>query len=169
MQKFLGKVNYLRRFITNLSGKVDAFTQILRLKNDDEFAWGAKQQEAFDRIKACLSKPPVLRKPSRGLPFRLYIAAEEKVIGAALTQEAEGQEYIITYLSRRLLDAESRYSFVKGQIVANFIVKHRIGLEQEADLNIVSAEPWKLYFDGSVCSSGQGVGIVYISHHGTIF
>ena len=40
MQKFLGKVNYLRRFITNLSGKVDAFTQILRLKNDDEFTWG---------------------------------------------------------------------------------------------------------------------------------
>ena len=26
MQKFLGKVNYLRRFMVNLSGKVDAFT-----------------------------------------------------------------------------------------------------------------------------------------------
>ena len=124
------------------------------------------------------------------------------MIGAALTQEAEGQEYIITYLSRRLLDAESRYSFVerlclslyfactklrhyllsseckvfgqtdvlkhmiqrpilsgrigkwayglikydlayeslksmKGQIVADFIVEHRIDLEQEAGLNIV--------------------------------
>ena len=113
MQKFLCKVNYLRRFIINLSGKVDAFTQILRLKDDTEFTWGAKQQEAFDRIKACLSNPPVLRKPSHGLPFRLYIAAEEKVIGAVLTQEAEGQEYVITYLSRRLLDAESRYSFVE--------------------------------------------------------
>ena len=61
---------------------------------------GARQQEAFDRIKSCLSKPPVLRKPARGLPFGLYIAAEEKVIGAALTQEAEGHEYVITYLSR---------------------------------------------------------------------
>ena len=100
MQKFLGKVNYLRRFITNLSGKVDAFTQILRLKDDTEFTWGAEQQRAFDRIKACLSNPPILRKPSRGLPFRLYITAEEKVIGAALTQEAEGQEYVIAYLSR---------------------------------------------------------------------
>jgi hypothetical protein len=58
---------------------------------------------------------------------------------------------------------------MKGQIVADFIVEHRIDLEQEADLNIVSAVPWKLYFDGSVCSSGQGVGIVYISPHGTIF
>ena len=25
MQKFLGKVNFLRRFISNLSGKIDAF------------------------------------------------------------------------------------------------------------------------------------------------
>ena len=40
VQKFLGKVNYLRRFIANLAGKVDAFTPILRMKNDADFAWG---------------------------------------------------------------------------------------------------------------------------------
>jgi hypothetical protein len=40
MQKFLGKVNYLRRFISNLDGKIDAFTPFLRLKNDVEFNWG---------------------------------------------------------------------------------------------------------------------------------
>ena len=33
LQKFLGKVNYLRRFIFNLSGKMDSFTPILRLKD----------------------------------------------------------------------------------------------------------------------------------------
>jgi hypothetical protein len=38
VQKFLGKVNYLRRFISNLAGKIYAFTPILRLKNDVEFA-----------------------------------------------------------------------------------------------------------------------------------
>ena len=96
-----------------MSGKVDAFTQILRLKSDDEFTWGAEQQEAFERIKVCLSTPPVLRAPAHGQPCRLYIAAEERVIGAALTQEAEGKEYVITYLSPHLLDAESRYSFVE--------------------------------------------------------
>jgi hypothetical protein len=32
VQKFLGKINYLRRFISNLAGKNDAFTPILRLK-----------------------------------------------------------------------------------------------------------------------------------------
>ena len=37
VQKFLGKINYLRRFISNVAGKIDAFTPILRLKNDVEF------------------------------------------------------------------------------------------------------------------------------------
>ena len=41
------------------------------------------------------------------------MAAEDKVIGAVLTQEIEGKEYIITYLSRRLIDAETRYTFTE--------------------------------------------------------
>jgi hypothetical protein len=41
MQKFLGKLNYLGRFIFNLSGKISAFIPILRLKNETEFTWGA--------------------------------------------------------------------------------------------------------------------------------
>ena len=45
MQKFLGKVNYLRRFIANLLGKVDAFTPILRLKNDADFTWGQNSKK----------------------------------------------------------------------------------------------------------------------------
>ena len=75
----------MRRFISNLSGKIDAFTPILRLKNEAEFTWGAKQQEAFEKIKQYLSSPPVLKAPWRGVPCRLYVAAEDKVIGAILT------------------------------------------------------------------------------------
>jgi hypothetical protein len=40
MQKFLGKVNYLRRFISNLLGKISAFAPILQLKTEVEFTWG---------------------------------------------------------------------------------------------------------------------------------
>jgi hypothetical protein len=37
MQKFLGKLNYLRRLIFNLSEKISAFAPILQLKNEAEF------------------------------------------------------------------------------------------------------------------------------------
>jgi hypothetical protein len=40
MQKFLGKLNYLRRFIFNLSEKISAFAPILWLTNEAEFTWG---------------------------------------------------------------------------------------------------------------------------------
>ena len=113
LQKFLGKVNYLRRFIFNLSGKIDSFTPILRLKDEAEFTWGAEQQESFEKIKDYLSSPPVLKAPNRGVPFRLYVAAEDKISGVVLTQETEGEEYIITYLSRQLVDAETRYTFIE--------------------------------------------------------
>jgi hypothetical protein len=85
MQKFLGKVTYLRRFISNLARKIDAFTPILRLKNDAEFTWEGEQQDAFDLIRRYLSSPPILKAPQAGVSFRLYIAAKDKVIEAVLT------------------------------------------------------------------------------------
>ena len=74
---------------------------------------GAKQQEAFEKIKEYLSTPLVLRAPRRGVHFKLYIAAEEKVIRVVLTQEDEGKEYVIAYLGRRLLDPETRYAHIE--------------------------------------------------------
>jgi hypothetical protein len=55
MQKFLGKVNYLRRFISNLAGKVDAFTSILQLKNNADFTWGQNNKKLLILLKTiCL-------------------------------------------------------------------------------------------------------------------
>jgi hypothetical protein len=37
IQKFIGKLNYLRQFISNLSEKISTFAPILQLKNEVEF------------------------------------------------------------------------------------------------------------------------------------
>ena len=60
-----------------------------------------------------MTSAPVLKAPKVGEPFKLYLAAGAKVIGAVLTQETERREYVITYLSQRLVDAETRYTFVE--------------------------------------------------------
>jgi hypothetical protein len=73
----------------------------------------ADQQRTFEDIKRYLSLPPVMKAPMAGIPFRLYIVAEDAVIGAVLMQVTEGKEHIITYLSRHLIDAETRYSFIE--------------------------------------------------------
>jgi hypothetical protein len=193
---------------------------------------GAKKQADFDQIKHYLSTPSVLRAPRSREPFRLYIAAQEDVIGVVLTQESEAKENIVTYVSRRLLDVKTRYSFIgklcfslyyacaklrhylvastcivacqtdvikhmlhrpilrgrlgkwayalieydlvfeclktmKGQVVADFIVERRVDVEHDdslyLDTNFIFCTSWKLYFDESACSSGQGIGIVIVS------
>jgi len=82
----IGKVNFIRRFISNLSGKIHAFNPLLKLKADQEFVWGKEQELALDEIKNYLVNPPVLIPPQQGRPFSLYLSTDGMVIGSALIQ-----------------------------------------------------------------------------------
>ena len=48
--------------------------------------------------------------PRLDLPFIVYIAANETTNGSILIQEVDGKKRVVYYLSRRLLDVETRYS-----------------------------------------------------------
>jgi hypothetical protein len=63
LQSLLGKINFVRRFISNLSQKVLPFSPLLRIKKDQKFVWGDEQQKAFDEIKQYMKEPPVLVPP----------------------------------------------------------------------------------------------------------
>jgi hypothetical protein len=52
---------------------------------------------------------------------------------------------------------------MKGQVVANFIVDHSVNTDEI--VCVAKDAPWKLFFDGSVCSHGQGVECVLVSPH----
>lgn len=93
-RKFLGQINYVRRFVTYLVGKTKAFSPLLKLKKGDEFKWSGEHQQAFVQIKAKLASPPVLIPPKHnGKPLRLYLSASDGSNASMLTQENEhGQE-----------------------------------------------------------------------------
>jgi hypothetical protein len=61
-----------------------------------------------------------MKAPMAGILFWLYIAVEDAMIEAVLTQVMEGKEHIITYLSRCLIDAEIRYSFIEKLCLSLF-------------------------------------------------
>ena len=113
LQSLLGKINFIRRFISNLSKRILPFSPLLKLESDQEFKWGDIQQRAFEEIKEYMKCPPMLVPPQQGKPFKLYISADDKTIRSALIQEFEGKERVVFYLSRRLLDPETRYSPIK--------------------------------------------------------
>ena len=72
--------------------RVLSFSPLLKVKSDQEFRWGDVQQKAFEEIKEYMKRPPMLVPPQQGKPFRLYISANDKIIGSALIQEFEGKE-----------------------------------------------------------------------------
>src|SRR4051812_9415848 len=114
LQSLLGKINFLRRFISNLSGKTKIFSPLVKLKNQDQFKWEQEHQQAFDQIKAYLTKPPILLPPNRIKSMKLYIAASGSTIGSMLAQEDDNVvERAIYYLSRTLVDAETRYNDIE--------------------------------------------------------
>jgi len=94
----LEKVNFLKRFISNLSGKTQAFTPLLRLKKEDVFKWEPEHQAAFEDIKSYLVNPHILSPPLKNMIMKLYILASEFTIGSMLAQEDENgveQPFII--------------------------------------------------------------------------
>ena len=52
LQKFLGQVNYLRRFISNLAGKTKEFSNLVKLKDMEEFWWKEQHQATLIRSKS---------------------------------------------------------------------------------------------------------------------
>ena len=53
--------------------------------------------------------PPVLAKPLAGERLFTYLAVSEHAVNSVLVKEAAGVQVLMYYVSKRLLDAESRY------------------------------------------------------------
>ena len=90
-------------------------------EKDVHFEWDEACSNAFERIKRYLLNPPVLGAPIPGKPLLLYIAAQEKSLGALMAQENEkGKERALYYLSQTLNGAELNYSPIEKMCLALF-------------------------------------------------
>ena len=50
VKRFFGHVNYLSKFLPNLSAEGEPLRRIINLP-DDEFCWGPDQEHAFEKLK----------------------------------------------------------------------------------------------------------------------
>jgi hypothetical protein len=91
LQSLLGKINFVKRFISNLSQKILPFSPLLGIKKDQKFVWGDEQQKAFDEIKQYMKEPPVLVPPQLNKPSKLYVAADTKLLDRTLYKNLKGR------------------------------------------------------------------------------
>jgi len=110
VRSFLGRLNYIARFISQLTVTCEPIFRLLRKKNPG--VWDDDCQEAFDKIKRYLQNPPLLVPPTPGRPLILYLTVTEIAMGCVLGQHDESgrKEQAIYYLSKKFNDCESRYT-----------------------------------------------------------
>ena len=112
VRSFMGRVNFLARFISNLTQTCDPIFKLLR-KNID-FQWTDECQYAFDKIKIYLQNPPVLVPPVSGKPLILYLTVLDLSLGAMLAQFDEAKkEHAIYYVSKKFTEGEIKYSMIE--------------------------------------------------------
>jgi hypothetical protein len=68
---FLGRLNYIARFISHLTATCEPIFKLLR--KDQAIEWNEDCQEAFDKIKEYLQTPPILVPPVPGRPLIMYL------------------------------------------------------------------------------------------------
>jgi hypothetical protein len=82
IQSFLGKINFLRRFIPNFVEIMKLITDML--KKNNEVKWMAKAKASFSRIKKVINEAPVLASPDYLKDFLIFSFAFEHRVAAVL-------------------------------------------------------------------------------------
>ena len=82
LQRFLGVVTYLSKFIPNMSQKSAPLRQLLQ--KDVEWSWGQLEEDTFTCLKTSISSAPVLMFFDPKEPVTLSVDASSKGVGAVL-------------------------------------------------------------------------------------
>jgi hypothetical protein len=116
VRAFLGTAGYYRKFIRGFSGIAMPLSDLT--KEDSKFQWGAPQETAFQRLKAAIAQEPVLALPDPRRPFVIHVDASGFATGAVLQQDHGHGLQPIAYLSKKMLDAETRYPIHEQELLA---------------------------------------------------
>ncbi|XP_058757655.1 uncharacterized protein LOC131630928 [Vicia villosa] len=110
---FLGRLNYIARFISHLTATCEPIFKLLR--KNQAIKWDDNCQKAFDKVKEYLQEPPILMPPVEDRPLIMYLTVLENSMGCVLGQHDESgrKEHAIYYLSKKFTDCESRYSLLE--------------------------------------------------------
>jgi hypothetical protein len=112
VQVFLGKIRFLRRFISNFVELVKHITAMLRKGNEVKLT--VEPKEYFVEIKRALTEAPMLISPDYSKDFLVFSFASFDTVAVVLLQKnEEGREKPISFFSKALRDAEIRYEIME--------------------------------------------------------
>lgn len=112
LERFLGMVNYLSRFIPNYSEIAAPLRNLL--KKDAEFIWISIHDKAYLDLKQKICQSPVLRYYSPNEEVTVSVDASAHGLGACLLQGGRP----VAYAARTLTPAEGRWAQIEKELLA---------------------------------------------------
>jgi hypothetical protein len=112
VHSFLGKINFLRRFVSNFVELVKHITAMLMKGN--EVKWTVESRDSFNQINKALNEAPVLISPDYSKDFLVFSFASFDTVATILLQKNfEGLEQPISFFNRALRDADIKYDIME--------------------------------------------------------
>jgi hypothetical protein len=98
MQSFLGKINFVRRFVPSFSEMVRPLQNLI--KKDVLYKWGSQENQDFNSIRKSITEAPSLMSLDFSQDFTLYTFASDRSYVVVLTQKnVENNEIPISFMS----------------------------------------------------------------------
>ena len=145
LQKLAGMAAALNQFISKSSDRMKPFFQLLRKKA--AFEWNSECTEALQNLKRYLSTPPLLSTPEPGKELYLYLAVSDHAVSAVLIREVGKDQRPIYYVSKTLLDAETRYLPLEKLAYALLIASRKLQhYFQGHTINVLTEFPLRSVF-----------------------
>lgn len=112
LRQFLGMVNYVGKFIPNLSTVLKPLHNLM--KKDVTWTWSESQHTAFESVKNLITQSPTLAYYSPEKELILENDACEYGLGSAILQDGKP----VAFASRSLSETEQRYAPIEKEMLA---------------------------------------------------
>ena len=124
LQRFLGLVNFYRRFIPGLAGILQPLTDAL-VGSPKSLVWSPALDASFLAAKSALAAATPLVHPSVSAPVSLAVDASASHVGAVLQQRVRGSWRPLAFFSKKLTPAQQRYSAFDRELLATYLsIRH---------------------------------------------
>ena len=124
LREFLGLINFYHRFIPHCAHVLRPLHACLTTRGKT-IQWTPAATTAFSAIKTALSQATLLSHPHPDAPLAVMTDASNMAVGAVLQQRIDDAWHPISYFSRKLTPAETRYSTFDRELLAIYLaIKH---------------------------------------------
>lgn len=112
LQRFLGMIVYLAKFIPNLSQETAPLRKLLSDKV--EWLWGQNEERCFEKLKELVSTTPILKFFDSQKATTVSVDASPYGLGVVLLQDDQP----IEYASASLTPTQQRYNHIEKEMLA---------------------------------------------------